>query len=171
LLNLAGLQKLVGEAPVVTTAGGIGGRAAAERVARYLDRNDGPVQRRWAVSTLASNDDPAGARALARFVQKRDVKEPERVFAINRLAMAPYDPEVGKALEALFSSDERSDRERLQALTTLDRLHRSHLDDPGAERDLRARLEGLKLPARAGPAVKARMDEVKADLARRPRGI
>jgi hypothetical protein len=166
LLKMADVQALVGETAIVTTAGSVGGHHAATRVAAFLDQAQRPAQRRWAISTLSSIGDETAAKALNKAALNQGLTERERVYVIGQLSRVAYTTEVGNTLGAIIGSRDRTDRERSEAISTLEKLFNANLRNQRAAQDLRSRLERLDPASATSNALKTKMREAKSRLAR-----
>jgi hypothetical protein len=167
LLGMASLRQLVGETLVVYTAGGIGGDRAAARVAEFVEQAQDLSQRRWALSTLGTMGNEKAAQALLKYAASGEGSPELRLLAIESLGKTRFIQEVGAALEQISRSEERPERERVEAVKSLGHLHRRHLRDLAAEPDIRALLERLDPEAVAGPDLKAQIHKVQEGLRQR----
>ena len=70
-------------------------------------------------------------------------------------------------MEDIIKDDVKSERERTEAIKSLDRLHQYNLRNDSAEPDIRGRLERLDPSSVSDPQLKAHIDAAKTSVKKR----
>jgi hypothetical protein len=164
LLGMDSLRALVGETAVVYTVAGIGGDRAASRVTEFFGQAQILSQKRWALSTLGTMENDKATDTLLNFAIRNDVDRPYRVYAIDSLSKTKYAPKIGKTLVDIINDEGKSERERIEAVKTLEKLYLHNLNSHTDEADIRQRVEKLDPAAVSSPRLRDEINKAKAML-------
>jgi hypothetical protein len=129
LLDMDRLDTVVGKSSLTYAIGKIGGDKASEQVAAYLKNAADPVEKLWALRTLAKCDSNVATDVLLAYA---DNAEPMlRTQAIEGLGRAHYQPKVLEKLMAIAQDKKTSDAQRVligQSLAMISSTHPKNAD-------------------------------------------
>lgn len=167
MLGMERLHALVGETPVVHTVGGIGGNTSASLVSEFLDQTQSATEKRWALGSLATMSNDRALDSLLRYAQSSDSNPQLRVYAIESLSKSKYSSRVGKALEDIINNTDKTIRDRMEAIKSLDKLHQFNIRDDSTESDIRSRFERINTGNIDNPQLKSQIQSLQQGVERR----